>query len=520
MISHCERNDQADQNIVIKPKPPLRTSKAAFVTRNGAGQSKHSKLMGAALDQIISLGLILILIFTALAFGTVEPWSLALFELSILILLLLWMVKAAVDGQLVVLLPSVAWPLLALLGLGVVQSLVISGPDGQTHSLSLDVEATRLTVLTLLCVISALLLFINFLARTDQVEKVGHFLVFYGLLFSVFGLAQHFSWNGKFFWTVEPTYPLSAPFGSFVNHSHFAGYVEMMTPFPLAMILFKSVRKEARFFYGFAVIVMGVATVISLSRGGMVSLFAGLLFVLVSSLLALTSRPGHLRQTSHRPIAALASRVGVGGFVLLMIIGGIFWVGADPVIERVAITKLSGEAGHGEQTLYSSRGFIWQDTWKMITAYPLTGVGLGAYTTIYPQYSRRDSGTLIIAQSHNDYLQILADAGVVGGVLALWFIGLLARSFVSGVQHPDPRLAALAMGAGGGIFAMLVHSVFDFNLQLPSNELMFLLLAAIVSTIGVAARRQRELETMRKLPPARRTKSSPSPQGGNRNEAV
>ncbi len=445
--------------------------------------------MGVALDRIISLGLILLLIFTALAFGAVEPWSIALFELSVLILLMLWVVKAVVDGQLTLLLPPVAGPLLALLGLGLVQSFVISGPDGQLHSLSLDVEATRLTVLTLLCMIVALLLFSNFLGRVDRVEKVGHFLVFYGLLFSVFGLAQHFSWNGKFFWLVEPTSPLGPPFGSFVNHSHFAGYIEMMMPFPLAMILFKSVRNEARFFYGFAVVVMGVATVISLSRGGMVSIFAGLLFVSVSSFLVLRQRRWHLIQKARLPVAALASRVGVGAFFLLMIISGIFWVGADPVIERVAITKLSGKAEHGEQTLYSSRGFIWKDTLKMIAAHPLTGVGLGAYATIYSQYSGHDSTALSVEQSHNDYLQILADAGVVGAILALWFIGLVARSFVAGVQHPDPVLAALAMGAGGGIFAMLVHSVFDFNLQLPSNELMFLLLTAIVSVIGMAARR-------------------------------
>ena len=126
---------------------------------------------------------------------------------------MLWAIKALVDGQLILLLPPVSGPLLALLGLGLVQSFVVSDPDGQLRSLSLDVEATRLTVLTLLCMIIALLLFSNFLARVDRVEKVGHFLVFYGLLFSVFGLAQHFSWNGKFFWIVEPTYPLSAPFG-------------------------------------------------------------------------------------------------------------------------------------------------------------------------------------------------------------------------------------------------------------------------------------------------------------------
>src|SRR5262245_15714198 len=136
-------------------------------------------MRGAVLDQIIALGLILLLIFTALAFGTVEPWSVALFELASSILLVLWLLKAAVEGRLALLLPTAAWPLVALLGLGLAQSIVIHDSDGQARSLSLDVEATRLTLLTLLCVIIVLLLFTNFLARPDRVERVGQFLVFY-----------------------------------------------------------------------------------------------------------------------------------------------------------------------------------------------------------------------------------------------------------------------------------------------------------------------------------------------------
>lgn len=465
--------------------------------------------MSVALDHIISVGLILVLIFTALAFGTVESWSIALFELAMLILLALWGIQAVVAGRLNLLIPSLAWPLLALFVVGLLQSCVLSGPEGQLRSLSLDVEATRLTVVTLFCVIVAFLMFANFLAREERVQKVGVFLVFYGLIFSVFGLVQHFSWNGKFFWFVEPTRQLSAPFGSFVNHSHFAGYVEMMMPFALVMILFRTVNQEARLFYGFAAIVMGVAVVISLSRGGMISMLAGLFFVLLSSLFVLRKRSGRSRQASRLPITALASRVAAGVFVLLMIVGGIFWVGADPVINRVAITKLSGEIKPGEQTLYSSRGFIWKGTLKMIADYPLIGIGLGAYETIYSRYSGHDTASLRVAQAHNDYLQILADAGVVGGVLACWFLWLLVRDFLAGLRHPDPALAALALGAGGGIFAMLVHSIFDFNLQLPSNELMFLLLAAIVSMISLAARRQRGSKTTARLIPRAKQEAIP-----------
>jgi O-antigen ligase len=122
----------------------------------------------------------------------------------------------------------------------------------------------------------------------------------------------------------------------------------------------------------------------------------------------------------------------------------------------------------------------------MIAAHPVLGVGFGAFATAYPQYGEHDSVEFQVAQAHNDYLQILADCGAVGGLLALWFIALLARSVWRGVQHQDARLAAWCLGAGGGIFALMVHSIFDFNLQLPSNAMLFLFLSALVSVLGVS----------------------------------
>jgi O-antigen ligase len=171
--------------------------------------------------------------------------------------------------------------------------------------------------------------------------------------------------------------------------------------------------------------------------------------------------------------------------LLAAIAGGVWWMAAEPVIERVARTQLSGDAEAGRDTLQKSRGYIWQSTLRMIAAQPVLGVGLGAYETAYPQYSQQDSSVYPVAQAHNDYLQIVADGGLVGGALALWFIVLLARAVGRGIRHQDVRLAALSLGAGGGLMALLVHSWFDFNLQLPSNALLFLWLSALVAVLGV-----------------------------------
>ena len=175
--------------------------------------------------------------------------------------------------------------------------------------------------------------------------------------------------------------------------------------------------------------------------------------------------------------------------IVIAIGAGICWIGSDSVISRVA--KVAPSAGADKtETLFTSRGWIWRDTIAMIEANPVLGVGLGAYQTAYPIYSASD-GSLIVAQSHNDYLQIVADAGIVGGALALWFLIIVGRTLFNAAKAQDPVVSGLAIGAAGGIFAMLVHSLFDFNLQLPSNGLLFLTLVAVQSNlVSIASKRR------------------------------
>jgi O-antigen ligase len=90
----------------------------------------------------------------------------------------------------------------------------------------------------------------------------------------------------------------------------------------------------------------------------------------------------------------------------------------------------------------------------------------------------------VTAEAHNDYLEILAVGGVIGAMSALWFIWALFRAIGRGVRSPDPLTAAIALGGGAGLFGLLVHSLFDFNLHLPSHATVFLLLSVVISNIG------------------------------------
>ena len=427
--------------------------------------------MPAFLEKAIVCGFFIAIVFTALALGTVESWSVALFELIVVALLALWAIKIVLDRGVKIRLPKMVLPLVALLGLGLIQSLAFESDEGRRIGLSMDIEATRAAVTVLFFLLASFIVAINFFTSRGRLLTIANFLAIYGLALAMFALIQYFTWNGKFFW-FRPNTSNAASFGSFVNHNNFAGYMEMLIPIPVAMITTRAVRFEARLFYAFAAALMGLALVVSLSRGGMIALGAEMIFILVWSSRARGTDVVRGERTNR---FALPKKAGAVGAIGVAILAGIIWIGPDKIVGRIAN---SGEKG---ETFYTNRGWIWQDTLSMIASNPILGVGLGAYETAYPIYSHGD-GRLRVEFAHNDYLQILADGGIIGGVIAVAFLVIFARTFWRGLNAPDPLVRGIALGGGAGIFALLVHSMLDFNLQIPSNALLFLFLSAAVAS--------------------------------------
>jgi O-antigen ligase len=443
---------------------------------------------GATLDLIITIGVILTLALSALAHGTVEPWSLAALSLIVVALAVFWVIKGVIERRLTISAPPTAAPLGALLLLGLLQSIAVTDKAGKRFAISLDPEATRLTLEILLVVFTLWLIASNFLTGGEKLSWLRNFLILFGLALAVFGLMQHFTWNGKYYWVIEPSVPPTSPFGPFVNHNHFAGYMELILPLPVALILTRAVRGELALLYGFAAVIMGVADIVSLSRGGMISLVAALVFVAALGFKPGRGAPASVRVRGRIRLPTAVSRIGAVAVIVLTIGAGVWWVGADPVLKRMERSELTVDAPSQDprkESFFESRGWIWSDTVAMIRDNWVTGVGLGAFQTAYPIYSKQD-GSVLIGQAHNDYLQIAADCGVLGAVIALWFIFLVARDTVRALRHRDPMMAGTALGAAGGIFALLVHSLFDFNLQLPSNALLFLVLSSVISGIAAA----------------------------------
>lgn len=439
-------------------------------------------------ERLIAYSLMSLIALTALAFGTVEPWSIALFGLLVLAIFICWGLRLAVFRPIFQrpVFPVILLPLLTLGLCGLVQTIPLPDASGRHWTLSMDPEATRLAIEPIVILLLAGLLVANVFNSYRALRGLLSFIVIFGFLFSIFALINHFTWNNRFFWVVEPSTPPAFPFGSFVNRNHFAGYVGMIAPIPAGLVLRRVVRGPAALFHVFAAVVICLAMLTSLSRGGVISLVCGALFVVLLGMRP-ASRHSAERSTAGRPL--LVPRLLAALLIPAAIFAGIVWVGADSVAER--INSSSGAAGElnfsgNESAFYKSRGFIWEDTIRMIGDNPLLGVGIGAFQTAYPIYSRRDRLHLV-GQAHNDYLQALADGGIIAGSLVVLFIGLLLISLRKALGHPDPFASGLAVGCAGGVFAMLVHSLFDFNLQLISNSFLFLTLSIVIWRVGYEA---------------------------------
>ncbi|HEY6329007.1 MAG TPA: O-antigen ligase family protein [Blastocatellia bacterium] len=417
------------------------------------------------IDATITIGLLAALVFTALAFGGVEPWARALFELLVTGLTALWVLRTIVAGRIKLQVPAVALPLALLMVWAAVQGIPRQGPSGNFASISMDAEASRNTAVVLLFLLLYTLLCTTFFAATERIQAAVKFLIIYGAVLALFALIQGLTWNGAFYW-VRPTQVHG--FGPFANRDHFAGYMEMLAPLPVALLIAGVVPRDLRPLTAFAAVIMGTSIVASLSRGGILSFIIGVAFVLAAS----ETRSDMRGRRGLKILAAAAILAGV--------VAGTLWIGAAPIINRAA-ESLNQSAG--SQPDYYSRKWLWRDTWALIQKHPLTGTGAGAFETAFPAYSH-GAGQYIVQQSHNDYLQLAADCGVTGAVFGAGFLVLLYRAYKRALNSGNRSLSAITLGCGGGIFALLTHSLFDFNLQILSNALLFLFLVAIIYAIG------------------------------------
>ncbi|MGE0131425.1 MAG: O-antigen ligase family protein [Blastocatellales bacterium] len=438
------------------------------------------------LDKFIFADLLASAVLSVLAFGAVEPWSLAMFELNALLLAVLLALKFVVDPRFDLKRLQIALPVFALVLLGVVQilpfgsSAPINAPedaginDLTTRALSLDPQATREAVVKLLALAIYFVAALHTLRDSSRRRIALLTLTIFGFVVSIFAIAQRLTYNGMMYW-VRPVSAYVAPYGPYGNYNHFAGMVELILPLPLAYALIARIGAEQRALWIFSVVMMAVATIFSLSRGGMLALAAEVTVLLLigSFLRSRRNQAESLRTKTNRRILITVTVTAVITIAL--------WIGYEPLVKRFVTIK----QGASEYSVVT-RVEYWRASWQMFLDHPMLGVGLGAFPAIYPSYGRSSAKYERLEQAHNDYLQLLTDAGLAGAMIGLWSlveIVRVARAQWRELEKFRSRDRAVVIGGYTAVFGLLIHSFTDFNLQIAANALLFLLSVALATSL-------------------------------------
>jgi O-antigen ligase len=394
---------------------------------------------------VLTLGLCAVSIFAVLAFGAVEKWSTFVFEAGTAVLFLVWVGKQFVSRKVKLSKNPLYLPALLFFGLILAQVVLRQSAYGYVT----EYEAFKYVSYGILLLIAA-----ESVSEEHARKIFGQVMIVFGALYAFFALAQNLTANGRIFWVHGTQFPGSF-YGSYVNRDHYAGLMEMLVPIPFVLSMGNVLRGGKRVLVGFCAVLMASTIFLCGSRGGMFTFVVEMLFFVALTL-------GKRRS----PRLALGS-IAVCVLVLFLLI---FLGKGGQVLGRL------GDLSPG------IRLDIVKDSLRMFSKRPIAGWGLGTFATVYPGY-RSFYTNQFVNEAHNDYVQLLVETGLLGFALMLLF---LARLYQHGV--PTSRRwefqwdAAVSLAALLGCTGILLHSLVDFNLQIPANAALFYSLCGLAAS--------------------------------------
>jgi O-antigen ligase len=401
--------------------------------------------------KLLRYGLYALLAFAVLAHGGVEEWARAVLETGAGVLFLAWALHAYLQRQDQLSIPSLLLPLVAF-SLLVLAQWFFRWTASAYH--------TRADFQLLFSDILLIFVAAQIFRTVGDWRSFAWFLMVFAFLVSGFGILQHLTFNGKLYWFRVMHYG-GIPFGPYVNRNHFAGFAELVIPVGLVPLVLGKVRRERRFVVGLLAILPLAALLLSASRGGIISV--GVEFFILIVLLLLR------RSIGKHAIA--------GAVVLVLALLMVSWLGVKQILARFASLQTL-------EVSEAKRASMRLDTWHIFLDHPLAGTGFGTLQTIYPRYETLYDGK-IVNHAHNDYLEALAETGILGGLCCASFLGILFLQGFARIQLPNTSFAAsLHMTGLVACCGFLTHSLADFNLHIPANALLFFLMA-LLATVSI-----------------------------------
>lgn len=458
-------------------------------------------------EQRLFAAYLLLLIWLPLPLGSNRPWAAAIFVGWAGLLCLAYLAglrRGAVQSGVTFNQARVAWWLLAgwLAWLTLQwlpmppglrqwlspQGFAIQGLAGNAGwtPLSLDPFATFrywLNNLGYAALFALTLLLVNSKLR---LVMLAYALVFSGLLQAFYGGIMTLSGMEYGFFVPKEFYRGTAT-GTFVNRNHLAGYLEMTLAVGIGLLLATQYRKEQALGWRqhlrnllnlvfsqklplrLALAIMVIALVLTRSRMGNTAFFASMLIAGLIVLVAYRHQTGSFatmfrRDDTRSAVILIASLVVID----LFIVGA--WFGVEQVAQRIADSSLSHDA---------DRIDVSRDTLALIADYPLTGTGGGSFHLAFMPY-RSQAIAAYYDHAHQDYLEIMADTGLIGASLfGLFVLASLLAALKALHRRRDDLMRGMAFASIMAIVALAIHGTVDFNLQIPANAATFMVILAL-----------------------------------------
>lgn len=392
-----------------------------------------------------------LIVLTPLARGSVHPWATTIIQACVLMALILIVIESLVSKRAVFLPTPLAKPIVAIIALSGVSAMFSDHKAFVFEGFSMLLTYVAIYFVTL------------FSTRTRQQQRtLVYVIVSTAVLLAIIGILKRFGLTPSPWWIypeVSLDHTSTSVSGVYVNRNHLAGFLEMAIPLLMALFLTRQRSLEAKSGMVFLVLFLVTTQAFTLSRGGWISAVAAILFM-ASVLLA-------QKNFVHKK---LILTIGLG-----VIIIGVFVLASTPVVER--ITTLTQEDPTDN---ISGRIRCWKGVVSLIKDNPMTGTGPNTFTAAYPAY--QIPGDAVLRRfAHNDYLHFISATGIILVPVMLYSLFCFFRAGFYNLKSRSRQTRGFTLGSMAGVFAILVHSFSDFNLNIPANALLFTVILALVS---------------------------------------
>jgi O-antigen ligase len=326
---------------------------------------------------------------------------------------------------------------------------------------SLDVRASEREIVKWLELATVYLAGTSFIRDRRQVHLILAAIIAGGVSQALLGFAQTGLSLGPASFAAQRL-ALRA-YGTFDQPNPYAGYLNLVLPLSLAMVLVGP-RDRLRAWYGAATVVMAAAVLASESRG---ALLAG--FVAISVMLALIYRAF---------LGALFLGVlSLIGTALLALSGLLPLSEFDRFLTPLGLANVTFNDVNNSNFSAVERAAHWLAGVRMFESHPLLGVGIGNYSAAYPAYHPR-GWYASLDHAHDYYINIAAEAGIIGLTVYVLLVGsALWYSFVALRRSREPIFRAVGLGVTGALVATSFHNIFDVLFVHSIATLLGLLMA-------------------------------------------